>query len=68
MWSNTTPDKQRLFLADEAGNVTGVLISIRKYEAMLRKLNRFKELRRVEKAKRTILRKVTARQAISQQS
>jgi hypothetical protein len=65
MWLDTFK-KQSLFLVDEAGGVNRVVIGIKKYEAMLRKLKRFKELRQIEKAKRTIVRKATEKRTQSQ--
>jgi hypothetical protein len=65
MWLDTFK-KQSLFLVDEAGGVNRVVIGIKKYEAILRKLNRFKELRQIEKAKRAIVRKATEKRTQSQ--
>jgi len=65
MWLDTFK-KQSLFLVDEAGGVNRVVIGIKKYEAILRKLIRFKELRQIEKAKRAIVRKATEKRTQSQ--
>ena len=60
--------RQTLFLVDEAGNVNRVVIGIKEYEAMLRKLKRFKELRQLQKAKGSIVRKATKTRAVSPKS